>query len=194
MAKLINTEINGTLLTAGDASFEGNISLLKEKTFNFGNATISATNVTDTPALELPNLSGTLLVDGLLVAGNNITITKDETTGKLTIASTASGTGDGTSVKANPTTTTADPDISTIGISDTNYNINAKKLDGHDVDDLTAIINAAYVPDVTLDVMNSTIETKINEALASLEFNRYYTGTTVPASDFGNDGDLYLQQ
>ena len=102
--------------------------------------------------------------------------------------------GGGTSVTPNPTTTTSDPDLSTLGISTTNYNINAKKLDGHDVDDLTAIINAAYVPDVTVDSMNTAIDTKIQAALDSLNFNRYYTGTTSPASDFGNDGDLYLQQ
>lgn len=102
--------------------------------------------------------------------------------------------GGGTSVTANPETTSSDADLSSIGIGTTNYNINAGKLDGHDVDDLTAIINAAYTPDVTVDSMNAAIETKINEALASLEFNRYYTGTTSPASDFGNDGDLYLQQ
>ena len=102
--------------------------------------------------------------------------------------------GGGTSVTANPEIASSDADLSSIGIGTTNYNINAGKLDGHDVDDLTAIINAAYTPDVTVDSMNTAIETKINEALASLEFNRYYTGTTSPASDFGNDGDLYLQQ
>lgn len=102
--------------------------------------------------------------------------------------------GGGTSVTPNPTTTTSDPDLSTLRISTTNYNINAKKLDGHDVDDLTAIINAAYVPDVTVDSMNTAIDEKIQAALDSLNFNRYYTGTTSPASDFGEDGDLYLQQ
>lgn len=102
--------------------------------------------------------------------------------------------GGGTTVIANPTTSDTDPDLATIGIGTTNYNLNAKKLDGHDVDDLTAIINAAYVPDVTVDSMNTAIDQKINDALAALEFNRYYTGTTEPASDFGNDGDLYLQQ
>ncbi len=102
--------------------------------------------------------------------------------------------GGGTTVTPNPTTTDSDPDLSSLGISDVNYNINAKKLDGHDVDDLTAIINAAYVPDVTVDSMNTAIDTKITAALDALNFNRYYTGTTAPASDFGEDGDLYLQQ
>lgn len=100
----------------------------------------------------------------------------------------------GTAVTANPTTTSSSPDISSIGISSTNYNINAKKLDGHDIDDLTAVINAAYVPEVTADSMNAAIETKIQAAFDALNFNRYYTGTTTPASDFGEDGDLYLQQ
>lgn len=108
---------------------------------------------------------------------------------KDTVARESSGT-----VEANPATTTSSPDLSSIGISNTAYNINANKLDGHDVDDLTAIINAAYVPEVTTDVMNTTIDTKIQAAIDALEFNKYYTGTSSPASTLGEDGDLYLQQ
>lgn len=100
----------------------------------------------------------------------------------------------GGSVVANPTTTSSSPELSSISIAETAYTINAGKLDGHDVDDLTAIINAAYVPEVATDVMNTTIETKIQAAIDALEFNKYYTGTTTPASTLGTDGDLYLQQ
>lgn len=108
---------------------------------------------------------------------------------KDTVARESSG-----SVEPNPTTTSSSPDLSSIAISSTAYNINAGKLDGHDVDDLTAIINAAYVPEVTTEVMNTTIDAKIQAAIDALEFNKYYTGTTSPASTLGEDGDLYLQQ
>lgn len=108
---------------------------------------------------------------------------------KDTVARESSG-----SVTPNPTTTTSSPDLSSISISSTAYNINAGKLDGHDVDDLTAIINAAYVPEVTTDIMNTTIDSKIQAAIDALEFNKYYTGTSSPASTLGEDGDLYLQQ
>lgn len=108
---------------------------------------------------------------------------------KDTVARESSGT-----VEANPTTTTSSPDLSSLGIANTAYNINAGKLDGHDVDDLTAIINAAYEPEVTTEIMNTTIDAKIQAAIDALEFNKYYTGTTTPANTLGTDGDLYLQQ
>lgn len=108
---------------------------------------------------------------------------------KDTVARESSG-----SVVANPATTSSSPELSSISIAETAYIISAGKLDGHDVDDLTAIINAAYVPEVTTDVMNTTIETKIQAAIDALSFNKYYTGATTPASTLGTDGDLYLQQ
>lgn len=121
-------------------------------------------------------------------------LTNYYTSSKVDELIAAGGSGESTNVVANPTTTSSDLDLSSIQIKDTKYNINAKKLDGHDVDDLTAIINAAYTPEVTVDSMNAAIENKIQEALADLQFNKYYTGTAEPASTFGEDGDLYLQQ
>lgn len=59
-----------------------------------------------------------------------------------------------------------------------------------DETDILNVVTAKYTPEVTTESMKKAI----SDALEALEFNRYYTGTEAPASDFGNDGDIYLQQ
>lgn len=97
-------------------------------------------------------------------------------------------------VTANPTTTASAPDLTSISILDTAYILNATKVSGYDLDALTALINSAYVSEVTVSSMNTAIDEKVQKAIDALQFNKYYTGTTIPASALGDDGDIYLQQ
>lgn len=100
----------------------------------------------------------------------------------------------GSNVTANPETTSSSPDLTSISISDIAYILNATKMSGYDLDSLTTLINSAYVPEVTVTSMNTAIDEKVQKAIDALKFNKYYTGTTTPASTLGDDGDIYLQQ
>ena len=111
-----------------------------------------------------------------------------------TIKDSVARQSSGSSVTPNPETTSSSPDLSSIGISDLAYIINAAKISGYDLSSLTTYINDAYVPEVTVSSMNTAIDEKVQKAIDALQFNKYYTGTTTPASTLGDDGDIYLQQ
>ena len=60
-------------------------------------------------------------------------------------------------------------------------------LDGYATE---AFVNEALTNVATMEQVNTAIETAVN----NIQFQTYYSGTSNPNNDLGEDGDLYLMK
>ena len=178
-----NMTANGATVTAPSGYYSSNGTY----TISGGAAFTPATTLTTSPTITVNS-------SGLITATNSYStsITPTVTAGYVSVgtAGTVSVAGTNTSQLTTIAATTYNTSTATQTISSARYLTGIQTIRGVTTTNLSA---SNILSGVTIQVGDSANASRIATVTGNVAFITYYTGSGVPSSSLGTNGDIYLQ-
>ena len=166
----------------------GYYSSAASKSVSSGSATTPATTVTANPSISVNSSTG--LITATASATKSVTPTVSAGYVSSGTAGTITVSGSNTSQLTTQAAQTIHPSTSDQTITSGKYLTGTQTIKAVTTTNLTA---SNILSGVTVKVGDSTDDDCVASVAGSVAFQTYYTGSSVPSSSLGVNGDIYLQ-